>query len=67
MPTAKDYEDGLHEGRLRGIEETVNMHGTRLDSHETRITSQERITYAILGAVALLNLLPVLKSIFGHA
>ena len=67
MATEKSFEDGLHEGRLRGIEETVTNHGTRLDNHESRITSQERITYALLGAVALLNLLPVLKGLFGHA
>ena len=27
------YEDGLREGRLRGIEETVVKHGDRLDKH----------------------------------
>lgn len=61
---SQDYADGLREGRLRGIEETVTNHGARLDKHEGRITAQERISYALLGAVALLNLLPVLQKAF---
>lgn len=57
------YEDGLREGRLRGIEETVVKHGDRLDKFEIRLTSQERISYALLGAVALLNILPILRQV----
>ena len=57
------YEEGLREGRLRGIEETIQNHGSRLDKHEMRLTAQERITYALLGAIALMELLPTIKGI----
>lgn len=57
------YLEGLREGRLRGIEETVVKHGERLDKFDLRLTSQERISYAVLGAVALLNILPLIKAV----
>ena len=57
------YDDGLKEGRIRGIEEVIKDHGVRIGRHEDRITAQERITYALLGAIALLEVLPTLKGL----
>lgn len=57
------YEDGLREGRLRGIEETISHHSDRLDKHESRISSQEKISYAVLGALALMEVLPTLQKV----
>lgn len=62
---ALTYEEGLREGRLRGIEETISNHGQRLDRHESRLTAQERITYALLGAIALIEILPTIQSAVG--
>jgi len=59
------YEDGLREGRLRGIEETIQNHGSRLDRHDSRLTAQERITYALLGAIALIEILPTIQNVVG--
>lgn len=59
----KTYADGLLEGRVRGIEETVQRHDGRLDTHEKRLSAQERITYSLLGALFLLELLPTLKDL----
>ena len=59
------YEDGLREGRLRGIEETISNHSTRLDRHESRLTAQERISYAVLGAIALIEVLPTIQNALG--
>ena len=58
-----EYQDGLREGRLRALEESEANHGRRLDMHERRLTAQERITYALLGAIALVQILPVLKDL----
>lgn len=63
-PNNLTYEDGLHEGRLRGIEETIIKHAERLDKHDIRITSQEKISYAVLGAVALMQVLPTIQKLF---
>ena len=60
------YEDGLREGRLKGIEETVQHHSERLTSAERRLTSQERISYSLLGAIMLIELLPTLASLGGN-
>lgn len=59
------YEDGLREGRIRGIEETIQSHGSRLDRHESRLTAQERITYALLGAIALIEIFPTIQRALG--
>lgn len=58
------YEEGLREGRLRGIEETIVKHAERLDKHDLRLTSQEKISYAVLGAVFLIQVLPAIKQLF---
>jgi len=63
-PNELTYEDGLHEGRLRGIEETISKHGGRLDNHETRIASQEKIIYAILAVVALMQMAGIIQKLF---
>ena len=65
MESEKSYEAGLREGRIRGIEETINSHTVRLDKHESRLTVQERITYALLGAIALIEILPTIQSLSG--
>lgn len=61
----KSYEDGLAEGRIRGIEETISEHGRRLDKHESRLTAQERITYALLGAITLIQIFPAIQKVAG--
>ncbi len=60
-----NYEDGLREGRLRSMEGMIETHSSRLDRHESRLTAQERITYALLGAIALIELLPTIKVMLG--
>ncbi len=57
----KSYQDGLREGRIRGIEETIRRHGEKHEQLERRMTAQERISFGILGAMVLVNVLPALK------
>lgn len=45
------------------IEETISHHSDRLDKHESRISSQEKISYAVLGALALMEVLPTLQKV----
>lgn len=61
--TEKTYEDGVREGRIKGIEETVNHHDARLNSVEKRLTGQERISYALLGAIGLMQVLPAIQGL----
>ena len=57
------YEDGLREGRFKALEDGLKGHGDRLNEHGKRISAQERINYAILGALALLEILPTIRAI----
>jgi hypothetical protein len=34
-----------------------------MDNHEKRLTAQERITYALLGALALLQIWPAFEAV----
>ena len=56
----KTYEEGILEGRVQSLEDRAVEHHKRLDHHHDRITAQERITYAILGALALIEVLPTI-------
>lgn len=60
-----DYQEGLRDGQIKALRDTVNDHGIRLDRHEGRLTAQERITYALLGAIALMEILPTIKEAIG--
>lgn len=60
----KNYEDGLREGRLLSIEHTQREHGRKLEEHGRRLTAQERITYAVLGAITLIQVLPTIQKAF---
>lgn len=63
QPNTKNYEDGLREGRLLSIEHTQREHGRRLEEHSRRITAQERITYALLGAITLIQIFPAIQKL----
>jgi hypothetical protein len=61
MAVEHGYDEGLRDGRLQALEDRAKLHGQRLDNHDTRLTAQERIVYAFLGAFALIQVWPVLK------
>jgi hypothetical protein len=62
MEPQLSYEDGIREGRLRAIEEGQKRVHERMDNHERRLTAQERITYALLGALALMQIWPAIQA-----
>lgn len=62
--TNHDYESGVRDGKIAALEEECRRHATRMDSHERRLQLQERITYGLIGAIALANFLPDLKRLF---
>lgn len=59
-----DYEAGRRDGRIESLERAHLSHEERLDKHEIRLQTQERITYALLGAVALIEFLPFAQQAF---
>lgn len=60
-----DYQEGLRDGRIAALEKQAQSHSSRLDGHERRISAQERITYALLGAITLMQVLPAIKAFLG--
>lgn len=66
MEQQLSYEDGIREGRLRAIEAAQNRVHERMDDHEKRLTAQERITYALLGALALMQVLPAIQGMLNQ-
>lgn len=55
------YQEGLRDGRIQALEAADRRHETRLGSHDARLTAQERITYSLIGALALLNVWPTIE------
>ena len=60
-----DFEAGLREGRLRALEKIVRNHDERFDHHEQRLRIMERILYMLIGAIALIQLMPILQKVIG--
>lgn len=63
MSNEHTYEEGLRDGRIAALEHMQHSQNSRLDKHESRISIQERITYGLLGAIALLEVIPLLRDV----
>ena len=57
------YEQGKRDGKIDALEQMLAHHSGRLEVIESRQRWQERVLWTILGAIALINLLPTLKGI----
>jgi hypothetical protein len=55
---AHTYDEGLRDGKIAALAEATARAHERIDRHEVRITAQERITYAVIGILGFLELLP---------
>lgn len=58
----KSYEQGLVEGRLSGVEKLLEDHHDRLNSHSMRLSRLEKVAYAVIGAFAILQAVPLVQS-----
>lgn len=61
--TETDYERGLRDGKLEALGEAVGRAHVRIDTHERRLAIQERITYALIGAISLIQIAPTLMAL----
>lgn len=57
------YQVGLRDGRLAALERLHVETEKRLDHHDKRLHMQERITFGLLGAVALIEFMPAIDRI----
>lgn len=64
-PESDAYRRGLIEGRMSAMEDRHTKLEGRIDGHEQRLTAQERITFAMLGAFALIQVWPTISRMLG--
>ena len=60
--TDDSYEAGLRDGKLQALEAVQRRHEDRLNHHEKRLQMAERVIYGLIGAIALIELIPILKT-----
>jgi len=63
MDGPNSYEEGRRDGRIEALEHMQLSQGLRLDHHERRLQVMERITYGLIGAIALAEFLPAIRAI----
>ena len=63
--TAQSYSDGLRDGKIQAVEEMQSVQNRRLDKHELRLSTLEKVSYALVGAIALMELLPHAQALLG--
>lgn len=61
-----DYQAGLRDGRIAALETIVTKHEEKFDHHEQRLRIMERILYILIGAIALIQILPALRDFLGN-
>lgn len=54
--------DGLQQGQLLALENMFASQQTRLDKVEGRVSVLERVSYTLIGAIALVQFVPALKA-----
>ena len=59
------YARGLHDGEVRTISESVANAHLRIDKHDSRLTALERVMYAGMGVIFLIELVPNLTRMAG--
>ena len=62
MSEADAYERGKRDGSIASIGETVARAHERLDKHDIRMTALERVMYAGMGVLVMIQLLPELAA-----
>lgn len=55
-----DYGDGLRDGKIQALEQITGQHHDRLNDHGQRLAVLERIAWALMGIIALVQLWPAL-------
>ena len=56
-----EYQQGLRDGRIDAMERMQSHHNERLDHHENRLQAAERILYALIGALMLIESAPLIR------
>ena len=60
----KTYDEGLRDGKIAALERLSMHHTNRLDAQAERIHRLEKIAWAMLGIIALMQFAPGVKAMF---
>ena len=58
------YNRGLREGEIHALSEAVGRAHVRIDKHDMRLTAIEKVMYAGMGVVVVIQILPSLAEWF---
>ena len=58
-----DYYAGRRDGRIGTLETMMQNQGRRIDDVMASLKTIERIVYGLIGAIALIEIVPALKAI----
>ena len=56
------YDEGRRDGRIESLEVTVQNQHRRIEDITASLRTVERIIYGLIGAIALIELVPALKT-----
>lgn len=59
----RSYLEGLRDGQLQELEFRMDKTDKQMESHELRLRILEKISYAMLGVVGLIEILPAIEHI----
>ena len=60
-----DYAAGLRDGEINALKDRQTLHASRLDKHEARLSTLEKTSYVVLGAILLVQFAPTVQRILG--
>lgn len=60
--TEEAYKNGLRDGEIQGLHKRLDSHAGRLDIHAGRIRALERISWIVIGGVALVQFGPIIAA-----
>ena len=63
MSDEHSYEEGLIAGRMQAMERILEHHETKLREIDSRTRMMERVMWGVLGAIALIQVLPMFREI----
>ena len=58
----KTYEDGMRDGKIEAVESIQAHQGRRLDNHEHRLSSLEKVMYGVMAIVVFIEFWPQFQS-----
>jgi hypothetical protein len=61
-----DYEAGLRDGKIEALERVAREHDDRLEKHDARIRTQERVTWIITGIILFLQTWSSIDNFLNH-